>query len=123
MHRRLEQQLIELQIEPAVELESGVTNGTAWLEAQLPVQRNAGGILRVDARDQIMVVLPSGRGDQLDQQSFADALAAMQSLDVDRVFDGVLVRWPVAKRSVSAEAEQPALIGGRADDRKGTVLL
>lgn len=47
--RRVENALIEREIEPVAKLETRVTDGSRVLEAQTEVERDAGGITRVDA--------------------------------------------------------------------------
>jgi len=63
LRRRIEQQFVELQIEPAAEFEPRVPNGTAKFKPHPPMQRNAGRVLCIDAADQRMKTLTPRRLD------------------------------------------------------------
>ena len=57
MRRRVEDALIERQIEPASELESGMADGPAIHETTAFMQSDAHGVVAVDARDKRVVLL------------------------------------------------------------------
>src|SRR5688572_27176751 len=120
---RLENQLVEIEVQPAAELEPGLFDASAEFEAESCVQSDADGVLCIDAADQGVVLLLPGPLDDRRQQGLSDAATAAILVHVDGVLHGVLVRRPRSERPIRGKAEQTALLVNRTDDWITTLLL
>ena len=83
----LEHQLHVNHVQPASELVADLLEAADVLEAEPFVQRDAGGLIAVDAGDDVSMIKRTGAIDQVLQDQAADALAMIVVMDVDGVFD------------------------------------
>ena len=73
--RRLENQLVEVEVQPAAELEPGLSHPPAEFKAESLVQRDADRVLRIDAADHGVAPAVAAVDDR-GQQELADATTA-----------------------------------------------
>src|SRR5688572_8658404 len=121
--RSIENELVEIEIEPAAELEAGVPDTAAELESESLVERDADVVGGIDAANHVVILLFSRSRDERLEQQFPDAPSTAVLVHVDRVLDGVLVGRPVSEWAVRREPEQTVLIVDRADHRILPLLL
>src|SRR6185295_15501409 len=114
---RAQNQLIELQVQPASELEAGLPDLTAEREPELLVHLDGDRIVSIDSANHHVIVLRLRALDERLEQEAADTASAAVTLHIDGVLDGVLVGGALAEHAVRGKAEQAAGLIDRADDR------
>jgi len=103
---RLKNALIERQIEPAAKLEARLPDRSGVAESKLLMEGDAGAICFIDAANHDVVLLRDGLFDELPHERLRQALAAMVSMDVDRMFNGIFVCGPCAKSAIACKSEK-----------------
>lgn len=91
-------QLVDRHVQPTVELAPRFFQGAGVLEAHLSVQRDADFVAAVDDAHHQVKTLGPCLLDELLKQGAPQAFAAVVSVNVDRVLDGVLVGREGAER-------------------------
>lgn len=99
-------QLVEIDIEPAIELESNFFEGAAATESQFLVKLDAGQIVGIDNPDHGMESLGAGSVDDLLQQTESVAVSTVVSFNIHGMFNRLAVGGVRAERSVGGEADQ-----------------
>jgi hypothetical protein len=70
------------EIKPAAELEADLAQPSDRLKMKSGVQRNAGGLVRLNRGDDGMMAQGAGAGDQILQQSRTDATPMLPRMDI-----------------------------------------
>jgi len=123
MLRGGEDELVEGDVEPAIEFEASLLDGAGVSETEFLVESDAAVVFGVNDTDEGVVILFGGAGDEAVHQLLSDVAAAMRVVDVNGVFDGVFVSRPGAEGAVAGEAEEQAIVSDRADDGESAFAL
>src|SRR4030095_5908183 len=123
LRRSVENELVEIEVQPAAELKPGMFDTASELEADPRVERDADVVGGIDAANHVVILLkPGSRDDGLEQHG-ANASSAAVLVHIHGVLDGVFVGRPVSERTVRRKTEQTAPVIDCATHRILSLLL